>query len=107
MSVIFGKRIAIVETGRTGRPIARSGDTRVVDQDIQPSLLRLDIGCRARYCVPLGQIDLYIAGGEAFAPEFCHGSLASTPIACADENLMPFSRQAVARSHSRCPCSPQ
>ena len=25
------------ETGRTGRPIAGTGDTRVVDQDIQPS----------------------------------------------------------------------
>jgi hypothetical protein len=30
------------------------------------------------------------AGGETFAPEFCHGTLAPAPIACADKNVMPF-----------------
>src|SRR5580700_4120982 len=45
---------------RTASRLAAPGDPspevviRVVDQDIQPSLLRLDIGYRPRYCVPLG-----------------------------------------------------
>src|ERR1700723_244368 len=42
------------------------------------------------YWFRLGQIDLHIASDEAFAPEFCHGSLAPAPIACADKNVMPF-----------------
>src|SRR3984885_5730176 len=48
------------------------------------------ISAAAPLLCQLGQIDLHIAGGEAFAPEFCHGSLAPAPIACADENVMPF-----------------
>src|SRR5262249_52042201 len=72
---------------RARRPIAGTGDAGIVDQNVEPSLMRFDVSHCGLYSDWIDQMDVHEARGYTFFAERCPRRLSAFSVARADQNV--------------------